>query len=126
MVLLYDNLRHDPKSFINKLARLLNAKIDIDSIDFSKKHSSYSEKQLKIIRSISKTIDLTKRRKHTSGVLHFFWRLALGLIRYSILFLARLIPSGMMDSSPLIDPTELEKVQLYFAGDWEAIKKISS
>ncbi|MFB6318063.1 hypothetical protein [Saccharicrinis sp. FJH54] len=126
VVLLYDDLRNDPKGFILKLSRILNAEIDLDSVDFSRKHSSYTEKQLKIIRYLSKRVNLTKRRKFKSAVLHFLWRIGFAAVRYSLLFLAKIIPSAWIDPKPFIDPGELEKVKTHFSPDWDRIKKISS
>lgn len=126
VVLLYDDLRNDPEAFILKLTNLLGADIDLHSINYSSKHRSYSEKQLKVFRKISRWGNLTKRRKYSSALLHFIWRLWWGAIRYSLLFLAKLYPAGMVDPNPLIDPHELEKVKQHFSEDWEAINKISS
>jgi len=126
VVLLYDDLRNNPKDFIVKLTKLVDAEVDVDSVDFGRKHTSYSEKQLKVIRSISKSVNLTKRRKFKSGFLHFFWRLGFGAIRYSLLFLARFIPHRFVNSEPFIDPKELESVKSHFSRDWDEIKKISS
>ncbi|MFC0875600.1 hypothetical protein ACE01N_03350 [Saccharicrinis sp. FJH2] len=126
VVLLYDDLRNDPKGFIRKLAKIMDAEIDTESVDYSRKHRSYSEKQLKVIRSVAKSVNLTKRRKYKSGLLNFFWRIGLGTLRYSLLFLAKIVPSVWIDPKPFIDPKELEKVKLHFSQDWDRIKKISS
>jgi hypothetical protein len=46
-------------------------------------------------------------------------------VRYSILYGAKLIPSGMISKEQLMDPAYLERVKEHFSDDWEAIKKVA-
>lgn len=123
IVLLYDDLRKNPQEFVSNLAEYMNCTVDLNSIDFSKKHSSYSEKQLKVISSLGKYFDLRKRRIFNNGLLHFLWRLFLGFFRYSILFLAKFVPESWLSSEPLIRPEELEEVRVLCEQDWEKTKQ---
>jgi hypothetical protein len=125
IVLLYDDLKKDPNRFITAFAEIVNATVDLDSIDFSKKHTSYNEKQLKVIKSMGKYVNLKKRRVFENGALHLLWKIYFGAIRYSILYGAKLIPNGLTPKAPLMDPTYLDRVKDYFSEDWEAIKSIA-
>ncbi|MCB0776865.1 MAG: hypothetical protein KDB99_11160 [Chitinophagaceae bacterium] len=122
LVLIYEDLRKNPKEFVRELASLLNATVDVSQIDFSNKHSSYSEKQLKAMKAVGKYINMRKRRIFKNEILHFLWRLWLGSIRYTILFIARFIPQRFFSKEPLIDPKELEEIKNYFSKDWEECK----
>ena len=119
LVLFYEDLRSEPVTFIEKLARQLNVSIDIKNVNLDKKHSSYSEKQLKAMMSLGKYINMEKRRLFKNDFLNFFWRLYLGSIRYTTLFLAKFIPQSYFSSEPLINKSDLEKIREYYNKDWE-------
>lgn len=125
IVLLYDDLKKDPNKFITYFAETVDATIDLDKIDFSKKHTSYNEKQLKVIKSMGKYVNLKKRRVFENGLFHVLWKIYFGAIRYSILHGAKLIPNGMISKESLIDPTYLARIKEHFSDDWEAIKKVA-
>jgi len=122
-IFIYDELRNNPKKFIAKMAKLMDVTIDFDSINFNRKHTSYNEKQLKIFHNLSQRFDLRKRRVFKNGIMHFLWRLYMGSIRYSILYLSKLVPNSKVDSKPLIPKDELEKIKEYYKADWENISK---
>lgn len=119
LVLFYDALRENPQDFVFKLAQALDTTVDLAQINFDKKHTSYSEKQLKTIYAAGKYIDLNKKRVFKSSVLHFVWRLYLGSIRYTILHAAKLIPNSSFSAKPLIPKEELQAVRDYFNANWQ-------
>ena len=97
--------------------------IDLEKVNFNKKHVSYSEKQLKAIKFLSKHFNLKKRVVFKSPFFNLFWRLYQGFFRYSILYLSLIIPSFMHSKKPLIDPDYLKKVREHFKDDWEKCVK---
>ncbi len=119
LVLIYEDLKKDPRAFIDQLARYMQVTIDHDSINFRKKHASYSEKQLKAVRNLGQYIDMRKRRVFRNGVLHFIWRLYLGSIRYGALYLARLLPDRFYAGAPLLPDHRLEEVRRHYEEDWQ-------
>lgn len=125
IVLLYDDLKKEPKKFISEFAEIVGASVDLESIDFSKKHTSYNEKQLKVIKSMGKHVNLKKRRIFKNSALHLLWKIYFGAVRYSILYGAKLLPNSMISKEPLMDPSYLEKVKDFYNEDWEAIKAIA-
>lgn len=125
IVLIYDDLRKEPKEFISMFAEIVGATVDIDSIDFSKKHTSYNEKQLKVIKRMGKRVNLRKRRIFKNSALHLLWKIYFGAIRYSILYGAKVLPNSMISKEPLMDLKYLEKVKEYYKEDWEAVKAIA-
>jgi len=124
LVFVYDDLKTSSGDFIQKLSFLINAQVDLNQIDFSTKHGSYNEKQLKIIKTISQGINLKKRRVFKSVILHFIWRFFHATVRYSILYTALLIPRFLISKEPLIDEDYLNQVKRHYARDWEHIMKI--
>ncbi|MCD6366229.1 MAG: hypothetical protein J7L46_01675 [Bacteroidales bacterium] len=127
IVLFYEDMRHHPEEFIERLAERLKVSININSLNLSKKHSSYSEKQLKGMMRTGKRINLQKRRIFKNGFLHFLWKLYMGAIRYTVLFFARILPENAQDrNKPLIPPEELEKVKTHYATDWQKCREYAS
>ncbi len=119
IVLFYEDFSTDPDAFIDNLAALLDVTINPKDLNLKRKHTSYSEKQLKAILSAGKYINLKKRRVFKNSVLHLFWRFYLGSIRYTILYAANCLPEKYFRKEPLIPKDELEKVRKYYQNDWE-------
>lgn len=123
IVLFYDSLKENPEKFALKLSQYLNSSLDLNAVNFNKKHGSYNEKQLKVIKTIGSAFNLRKRRIFKNELLHLMWRFYHAIFRYSILYGAILVPSFMLSKTPLIDPLYLERVRKYFDEDWTNCKK---
>ena len=121
IVLFYEDLRDNPVKFTQNLADAIGATFDPDSINWDKKHASYSEKQLKYIQKAGKYINLLKRRHSKNPFVHFVIKLLREGVRYSILYTAKLLPEPK--EKPLIPKEELEKVREYYSNDWEKCKE---
>jgi hypothetical protein len=126
LVLFYDSLKENPEKFVLKLSQHLNSSLDVNTVNFNKKHGSYNEKQLKVIKTIGNVFNLRKRRIFKSELLHLMWRFYHAIFRYSILYGAVLVPNFMTSKTPLIDSNYLERVRKYFEDDWNNCKKYSS
>ena len=120
IVLFHHDLKSNPKKFIADFCDYTYSYINIDEVNFSKKHSSYSEKQLKTILFISKYFNLRKRRVFRNQLLHLFWRFFHAIIRYGILYISYVLPSFIYSNEPLLDPLYLTKIKDYFKDDWES------
>ena len=95
----------------------------MEKVNFSKKHISYNEKQLKAIKTVSKYFNLKKRVVFNSPILNLFWRVYQGFFRYGIFYFSLVIPSFMYSKKPLMDPAYLKKVGNHFKDDWEKCLK---
>jgi hypothetical protein len=123
VVLMYDDLRNDARQFVVDFANHITATVDLNKIDFSKKHTSYSEKQLKGIKWFGEYFNMRKRRVFKNGILHFLWRLFFGAIRYTMLFIFRLLPATCWDQNPLISGLELKEIRDFYSSDWDVCLK---
>lgn len=121
IVLLYEDLSRDPKAFVSRFASLVGATVNVESIDYSKKHTSYNEKQLKAMQAMGKHFNMRKRRVFKNGFLHLLWKIGFGALRYGTLYGAKLIPASRFDPNPLMNSEELEAVKNYFQKDWEEV-----
>ena len=116
--MIYEDLKKDSHHFINKIATLLNSEIKTNEINTKKKHASYNTKQLKTIIFFSTILNLKKRRVFTNIILHFIWRILMGSIRYSILYISYLIPDLFYNKKPLVTERKLNEIKEYFKNDW--------
>lgn len=123
IVLFYEDLKKDPVGFIKQIAHQLVVSIDIQKINLSKKHTSYSEKQLKALLFVGRYINLKKRRIFKNNILHFLWRIYLGTLRYATLYLSKLIPGALFSPKPLINKDELVEINAYYNQDWNTCLK---
>ena len=119
----YKDFKENNQKFIHKWTEIMICSIDKKKIDWSRKHTSYSEHQLKVIKKFGKLINLTKRRVFKNSILHLIWRIYLGSIRYIILHLSFLAP---INNKKLISEEELEAVKTHFQEDWEYIQSIAT
>ncbi len=119
IVLFYQDLMSDPHGFIHQIERLLDVTIDHNSLNLQKKHTSYSEQQLKTIQKAGKYINLEKRKIFHNFVGHLLWRIYLNSIRYSMLYLGKALPASFFDNKPLISAQELQAVKEYYEIDWK-------
>ncbi len=122
LILFYEDLKERPLEFFNKIAAYTGSTFDQEDISLDKIHTSYNEKQLKVIRSISGF--LFKQKPKFSKIRFFRWlqRRSRLLACYLILYPAALIPKSWVSKKPLIDPVELEMVRDYFKEDWEKLR----
>ncbi len=125
LVFLYEDLRANPKAFVQKLAELIHAEINLDAINFNPKHTSYNDQQLKAIYWLAQRINIRKRRVFKSEILHLFWRFFMSSIRYPTLFIAKYLPKSWFSKKDLIPKRELERIKEYYAEDWEACKRLA-
>ena len=123
LVLFYDELRADPWRFFDKIADYSKTRYDERSVSLSKVHTSYNEKQLKVMRKYARTLFGEEReRPDTSTLSGWLQRRGQMLKSYAVLYPAKLLPASLVSSEPLIDPAELERVREAFTPDWERVK----
>ncbi len=121
-VLIYDELRNDPVRFLHKFAIFMGADFYLDSIDFTPKHTSYEEKQLKVMQKFGRFFGVRLIKYDDDNRLHrFFQRLGQMIPRYMILYMAWTVPGFMLSKDPLIPEDELQKIREFYAGDWEQV-----
>jgi hypothetical protein len=127
LILFYDDLRKDPYGFIDKIAAYTGTTYQKSQISLEPHHTSYEEKQLKVMLKVSKYI-FTKAPVY-KGPRIFTWirRRSRMLLCYLILYTALLIPDRWISKAPLINPESIEKVKNYFEQDWlRCIEKAKS
>lgn len=119
LVLFQEDLKTDPFKFFNKVAAYTGASYDKAAISLTAVHRSYSDKQLKAVRKLSKFLFPASEkysRKTFRGWLQ--WR-RIQLTSYAIMYPAQLLPDTWFRDIELIPQTQLEKIRRQYSEDWE-------
>ena len=118
LVFFQEELKKAPFKVIDQMASLLNVRYNPDDIKISNVKSSYSEKQLKLIRKFNRSYKFDKE-KVKPGFRRFCYKKFGGLLLHSVAYAALLIPDSMMDKNPLIPKSIVEKVNKSYQEDWQ-------
>jgi len=122
LVLFYDDLIADPKAFINALADFLEAECDTGKVSLKPHHTSYSDKQLKVMRKVGRYFfNQADEPLSPNPVLSWLQRRGRLLGCYIILYIAWLIPGFLIEDEELIPKESLEKVRRFYEEDWSAL-----
>lgn len=123
LVYFHDDMKKDQKAYVERMLSDIGASVDYDAINQKSFHTSYSEKQLKALRSFAKIVPMEKKRVFNNGILHFLNRSIRGPLRYIVLYVAKVFPNAFFSKEPLISTEELECVRLFFEKDWMAVRE---
>lgn len=116
LVLFYDDMRKDPWSFFDKIASYTGASYRKEDINLFPRHKSYSEKQLKRLKKMNRSLAGKKTDYSDHNIIRQIQRLYRMIPRYLILYVTQLLPEK--DKSPLV-PTELvKKIDEFYKDDW--------
>lgn len=125
LVLFQDELIKDPHSFIGKICNFTGADYEKESINLKRKHSSYTDKQLKFRRQQSVRRNRTSKvrsEKYWIRKIQNYLRLP---DRYLSLYLANLVPSKWIPEDALISKESMARVRDYYQEDWRKCQEYS-
>ena len=120
MVLLYDDLRKDSKAFIHQIVEYMDAEIQMDQLNLSRRHASYNEMELRAVYRASERINLRKKRPFNKKWKNVLLNLWTNLLRYAIIYGSHVLP-GKFSTKEQIFPTEhqLGAIREHYNEDWE-------
>lgn len=122
LVLFHEDLKNDPHRFIGQIVRFTGTHYDPGKISLTSSHSSYNDKQLKVMRRVGKYLFRKKRKEFDTPLLHWLQVRSRLLLCYAILYPAWLLPPNVTGNETLIPSHQLEKIRQEFSGDWKACK----
>ena len=117
IVLLYDDLTRDGLQFIERLAAILGASFDPARIDLKPRHTSYGERQLRVLRWVMKYVNINREREDQPMAIFRIQRFLRDIVRYGTLHVSALLPIA---NKPLIPMATLEQIDAYFQEDWKS------
>lgn len=125
LILFHDDLKKDAFAFFDQIAHYTQSTYDKSTISLAPVHKSYSEKQLKFIRSVAgRFFQEPKgilRVKPEKGIRHWINRRSKMLACYATMYSSAFFPENWAGEAPLILPEEKEKVRAFYAEDWDAL-----
>lgn len=122
LVLIYEDLKKDPQSFLKKITDYMEIQTDFTGFNLKPNHVSYDENALKLVRKLSSEIQFQKKLEVHVKPKGFLYNLYANIIRYSILYGSRFLPSAMIPQEKLINANEVEAVSEFFREDWKLVK----
>ncbi|HXH19200.1 MAG TPA: hypothetical protein VNJ07_08970 [Chitinophagales bacterium] len=127
LVLFHDELQALPRQFIGKIIRFTATSCDMERLRLKPYHTSYSDKQLRVMRHAGKYLLPQRETPYSKNPL-FSWmqKRARLLACYSILYPATLVPGFFLPNEPLIPAASLEKIRRYYAADWEQCRRYAA
>jgi hypothetical protein len=122
LVLFHQELIDDPHRVLGAMAEYAGATYRREEIDLGRVHPSHSEKQLKVMRAITRRLPWRPRPRPENRLLRWLQVRTRLLTVHVALGAARLVPAGLMDREPLIPPDQLLRIREFYASDWEACR----
>ncbi|MDX1477046.1 MAG: hypothetical protein R3301_05040 [Saprospiraceae bacterium] len=122
VILMYEDLVHDGAGFIEHLAAIMGATVDLEEVDLQRRHTSYGDRQLQLLRRVMQRVNLNRERGKQSAVVFRVQRLLRDIVRYGILYLGA--PFNRSDG-PLVDRKVLDRVDEVYQDDWEQVLELS-
>lgn len=126
LILFYEDLKENPKIFIQEIIDFTSSQADLSQINLNPKHVSYSENSLKLVKKMSRKIPFQKKLEIHRKPLGFLYNLYANILRYSILYGSKLLPESMFPKEDLIDENEVEQLRQFFAEEWAALRRLKS
>jgi hypothetical protein len=123
LVLFYDDFLDDPAGFLMSIVNYTGTGIKLDEVSFAPKHSSYDEKQLKVMQRLSRRFAFLEDKERKSQFYKSVRRYLKMPLRYPILYLSKIIPDQWVPKDELIPVEELEKIRWEFTEDWESCRE---
>ncbi len=123
VVLFYEELRNEPLAWLRQMASALGAGLDENRLSLDRIHTSYSEKQLKLMRSASRVLFPNPIAHGKTSWLARRGRL---LACYAVLGAGKLIPASQLPPEPLIAADDLKALEQYYAPDWLACRQYAA
>jgi hypothetical protein len=125
LVLFHQDLLDEPHRVLGAMARYAGASYEPEAINLERVHSSRGEKQLKVMKAITRRLPWRPRPQVNNRFLHWLQVRSRLLACHLVLAVAGLLPASLVDSAPLIPPGELRRVRDFYADDWEACKEFA-
>jgi len=126
IVLFYEDMKKEPKIFIENLAKQLGVTVNVNRLNLQPKHTSYNEQQLRAVNWLAKQINIKKERVFKNEFLHLLHRLYLSIWRYGTLYVSKILPKNWFSQEILLTRENLKVVKIHFEVDWERCKNYIS
>ena len=118
LVLFYEDLKAEPITFVDKMARYCGVEFDKNQISLNPFHTSYADKQLKVLRSVSRHLFSPVQQFSGPRGWRRIQKFSRSLVVYSILYPSSLLPEAWTPKEDLIPNELLDKIRIQYADDF--------
>lgn len=122
LVLFYEDMKADPRSFFDAIANYTGCTYDFDDIQLSSIHTSHNPKGLIFRRQVRRWVSDKMPTYTRIPVLHWLQRRWLMVWAYFLVAIGKRLPWSWLDAEELMDKSYLEEVRAFTQTDWAELK----
>lgn len=126
LCLFHEELKSDPWVFLDKVSAFTSTTYNKKEVSLKVKHSSYSEKQLLVLRAFCKRVKKTPPESPSNRVLHWLLYRPWWLLFHLVMYAAQLFPKAWVPKGPLEDETYKKRIRKAYVEDWEKVRAYAS
>ncbi len=121
LVLFHDELKRDPWEFVNKISEYTGTPYDKKDISLHRVHTSFSDKQLKVLRTFCQKYVKKVPKGYENKIKHWLLFRSWWAFFHLILYTSSFFPESWVPPGDLIDKDQLLKIRETYQPDWEKI-----
>lgn len=121
LCLFHEELKMDPWIFFDKISAFTGTSYDKDEVSLKVKHSSYSEKQLKVLRNFCRKYKKTPPAMPANKVLHWLTYRPWWLFFHLVMYAAAYFPKSWVPKEPLESEGYKKRIRDAYSGDWKKV-----
>ena len=123
LVLFHEELKEDPWIFFDKISQYSNTTYYKDKISLERVHTSYSEKQLKILRKFCREYVGKVPKGYSNKVKHWIYYRPWWAFFHLVMYIASVLPERMVPEEELISTEQLDSIRQAYEEDWNKIRE---
>lgn len=122
LVLFHEDLKKDPWAFLQKIADFTGSSFRREKVSLDTVHTSYSEKQLKVLQVFCRRFKKELPKAYHNKVLHWLLYRPWWALFHLVMYVAVLIPDRWITEGPLISKQQLDDIDERYKEDWIRVK----
>ncbi len=123
LVLFYEDLIRDPIGLVIKISQYTDTSFSKNKISLDRVHKSFSDKQLKFLRSFCRRYIRYFPKEYPNRLKHWLLFRPWWAFFHLILYISALFPESWISKDVLIKNSDLTMIKDYFEEDWRAVKE---
>lgn len=121
LVLFHDELKEDAWSFFDRICAFMGARYSKDNVSLDTTHSSYSVKQLLVIRDFCRKYTKRPPKGYANKFKHWLLYRPYWAFFHLILYAAKVFPSSWVPKEELYSKEELSAIKEAYDEDWQKV-----
>lgn len=122
LVLFHEELKDDPWIFFDKISKFSGTTYQKEKVSLKVAHSSYSEKQLRVLRAFCRRFKKTPPHMPVNRVLHWLTYRPWWLLFHLIMYAAALFPKSWVPKEPLESDEYKKRIREFYSEDWDKVR----